>query len=328
MKQQKAFKPLCEHILQLLRKHLFRQTLSAAIGLILMGLELGFFLYFFLFSGKTLIPAFCLSCFFLTLFVFIVIRLHFLSKKSEVFERLTEQFLSSVEESLLPKKTNVGQRLCYRASGATELAIFLQNLEYSLLSDLFSFLPPSNFIQKLSCFCFWKDLFLFRENLLQQAIDAHIKLVQSDPTATKVHVSLAAAYVSLSGLYADPRKYPDFDTNCWIPEARYDQAVQDKFCLTAKRAIEEFKILNEYAPESAWVYSQLAYSYHDLQMPLEEIQAYEMVLQLQPNDTDTMAKLGERYFRQGLNVKGLQIYDQLRALDIKKAENIIKYYGY
>lgn len=326
MKQQKAFKPLCEHALQLLKKHLSWQTHCALLGIILMGIELGIFLYFFLFSGKTLIPAFCLSCFFLTLFVFIVIRLHFLSKKSEVFENLTEQFLSSVEETMLPKKTNVGQRLCYRASGATELALFLQNLEYTLLSDLFS-LPQSQVMQKLSCFCFWKDLFLFRENLLQQAIDAHIKLVQADPTATKVHVALAAAYVSLSGLYADPRKYPDFDTNCWIPEARYDQSVQEKFFLTAKRAIEEFKILNEYAPESAWVYSQLAYSYHDLQMPLEEIQAYEMVLQLQPNDTDTMAKLGERYFRQGLNVKGLQIYAQLRGLDIKKAENIIKYYG-
>lgn len=326
MKQQKAFKPLCERALRLLKRHLSRQTTCALIGIILMGLELGVFLYFFLFSGKTLIPAFCLSCFFLTLFVFIVIRLHFLSKKSEVFENLTEQFLSSVEEAMLPKKTNVGQRLCFRASGATELALFLQNVEYTLLADLFS-LPQSHPIQKLSCFCFWKDLFLFRENLLQQAIDAHIKLVQADPTATKVHVSLAAAYVSLSGLYADPRKYPDFDPNYWIPEGRYDQSIQDKFFLTAKRAIEEFKILNEYAPESAWVYSQLAYSYHDLQMPLEEIQAYEMVLKLQPNDTDTMAKLGERYFRQGLNVKGLQIYAQLRALDIKKAENIIKYYG-
>lgn len=326
--QQDAFNALCKQTLQLLKKHLFRQSLGAMLAVSLMGVELAFFLYFFLFSWKTLVPAFCLACFFLTLFIFIVLRLHTLSKKSEFFEELTKHFLDAVD-TLLRKKKEISkeQRLCYRAAKATSLAIYLQGFEYELLSEMFPFLSRSPFIQRLSCFFFWKDLFLFRENLLQGAVIANVKLVRTDPSSTQVHKSLASAYVALSGLYADPRKYPDFDATRWIPEGRYDQSIQEKFRLTAQRAIEEFKILNEYNPKSAWVYIQLACSYHDLQMPLEEIHAYEMALRLKPNDTGIMAQLGERYFRQGLNTKGLQIYTQLRSLDVPKAEHIIKYYG-
>lgn len=325
--QQASFKALYKQTLQLLKKYLFRQSLGAIIGVSLMAVELMIFLYFFLFSWETLIPAFCLACFFLTLFSFIVFRLHTLSKKSEFLEELTKWFLCSVDTLLQAEESKKEDRLHKQALAATQLAYYLRNVEYRLLSELFSFLSNSLFIQRLSCFFFWKDVFLFRENLLQTAVVSHIKLVRINPLSTDTHTALADAYVALSGLYADPRKYPDFNASCWIPEGRYDQSIQEKFRLTAQRAVEEFKILNEYNPKRAWVYMQLACSYHDLQMPLEEIQAFEMALQLKPNDTDIMMQLGERYFRQGLNTKGLRIYTQLKALNIQKAESIIKYYG-
>ena len=133
--------------------------------------------------------------------------------------------------------------------------------------------------------------------------------------------------MTLSSLYADPRKYQDYEEERYIPEGRCSEEMEAKFRATAERAIEEFKILNDYAPEDPWVHVQLAYSYHDLQMPEEEIKEYETVLQLRPNDKDTLFKLGMLYFQQGANAKGLRIYEMLKRTNYKKAESLIKFYG-
>ncbi|AHK63787.1 hypothetical protein BOKEGFJH_00914 [Chlamydia avium] len=317
---------LCKNTHHKLRNYLIRHSLLIFSCLVLMAIELGVFLYFFLFSGKTLIPAFCLACFFLTLFICLVIRLYLLSGKPDFFETLANEYLDKAQ-GLFKGQPNIVEEQTYRASSATKLAIDLQNQEYTLVSHVFTFLPQHDFLRKFSCFCFWKDYFLFRECLLQKAVEAYIKVVQSIPIDLGAHVSLADAYVALSGLYADPRKYPEFDSNYWVPPGRYGDDVQEKFFATAKRAIEEFKILNEYAPGNAWVHAQLAYSYHDLQMPLEEIQEYEMILKVKPTDVEIMTKLGILYFQQGMNAKGLRIYEELKKRDYKKSRKLIKFYG-
>lgn len=317
---------LCKKTHQKLCRYLIRHTGLIAGCLLLMVIELGLFLYFFLFSGKTLVPAFCLACFFLTLFACLVVRLYILSGKSDFFEELVQEYLHEVR-NVFPGKQNVVEEQTHLASSATKLAIDLQNQEYILLVKILPFLPQHDFLRRFSCFCFWKDYFLFRECLLQKAIESYIKVVQSIPVDLGAHVSLADAYVALSGLYADPRKYPEFDSNYWIPPGRYSEEIQEKFFATAKRAIEEFKILNEYAPGNAWVHAQLAYSYHDLQMPIEEIHEYEMILKVKPADIETMTKLGILYFQQGMNAKGLRIYEELKKKDYKKSRKLIKFYG-
>jgi tetratricopeptide (TPR) repeat protein len=125
----------------------------------------------------------------------------------------------------------------------------------------------------------------------------------------------------------DPRKFHDFDEERYVPEERHSPEMEAKFRVTAERAIEEFKILNDYAPDDPWVHVQLAYSYHDLQMPQEEIREYEIVLALRPNDKETLFKLGMLYFQQGMNAKGLRIYEALKETHYKKAESLIKFYG-
>jgi tetratricopeptide (TPR) repeat protein len=100
-----------------------------------------------------------------------------------------------------------------------------------------------------------------------------------------------------------------------------------KFCSAAKRAIEEFKIINNYAPNAPWVHEQMAYSYRDLKMPIEEIQAYEMILLLNPTEVEILFKLGVLYFQLGRNADGLRIYEQLRKLHASKGENLITHYG-
>ena len=270
-------------------------------------------------------PAFCLACFILTIFFCLVIRLYILSRKTEVFDRLLAAFIHQAQAIF--KKKSVVEEQPEIAAAVTQLSLVMQHQEYFVFCNLLKIIPPYDSIKKFSCFCFWKDYFMFRELLLQKAVDLYLLVVQAIPTDLGAHVSLADAYVSLSGLYADPRKYPEFDTKYWVPPGRYGEDIQEKFFVTARRATEEFKILNEYAPGNVWVHSQLAYSYHDLQMPMEEIREYEIVLKLKPNEANTMMKLGILYFQQGMNAKGLQVYEQLRKVDLKKSKKLIKFYG-
>ena len=322
---QSILEALCKKTHQNLLRYLLKQTLLVALGTALMVAELGIFLYFFLFSGKTLLPAFCLACFILTIFFCLVIRLYILSRKTEVFDRLLAAFIHQAQAIF--KKKSVVEEQPEIAAAVTQLSLVMQHQEYFVFCNLLKIIPPYDSIKKFSCFCFWKDYFMFRELLLQKAVDLSLLVVQAIPTDLGAHVSLADAYVSLSGLYADPRKYPEFDTKYWVPPGRYGEDIQEKFFVTARRATEEFKILNEYAPGNVWVHSQLAYSYHDLQMPMEEIREYEIVLKLKPNEANTMMKLGILYFQQGMNAKGLQVYEQLRKVDLKKSKKLIKFYG-
>lgn len=166
-----------------------------------------------------------------------------------------------------------------------------------------------------------------RELLLQTCVKEYIKLVKCEPTTLETHAALANAYVMLSGLYIDPRKMEGYDEERWIPPDKYSEQFEAKFRTTAQKAIEEFKILCEYAPDDPWIHSQLAYSYHDLKMPLEEIQEYEMIQRLCPDDLDNLFTLGTLYFQQGMNAQGLRIYEELRRSHYKHSENLIKHYG-
>jgi tetratricopeptide (TPR) repeat protein len=213
------------------------------------------------------------------------------------------------------------------AKAAHKFAIHLHEKEYFYYTPplFLKSLEPTT--EKFSCFCHWKDLYLFKELLLLRAVEEHIKVVKCEPTNLEVHAALANAYVMLSSLYADPRKYDGFDEERWIPQERYSENMKEKFRITAERAIEEFKILNDYAPDDPWVHIQLAYSYHDLLMPEQEIKEYEIVLKLRPDDKETLFKLGMLYFQQGKNAQGLRIYEMLKQTNYKKAENLIKFYG-
>lgn len=213
------------------------------------------------------------------------------------------------------------------ANAAQKFAAALHEKEYAFYSPpaFLKSLAPS--LEKFSCFCHWKDVHIMKELLLTTAVEEHLKVVKCEPTNLEVHAALANSYVMLSSLYADPTKYATHDEDKWISPERYTKEMESRFRQTAERAIEEFKILNDYAPDDPWVHVQLAYSYHDLQMPAEEIREYETVLNLRPNDKDTLFKLGMLYFQQGMNARGLKIYEMLKKTHYKKAESLIKFYG-
>jgi len=176
---------------------------------------------------------------------------------------------------------------------------------------------------------FWKDVYYMKEMFLLLSIDEHIHLVKSEPTNLEFHAALANSYVMLATHYSTTKSgaqkeelYMQFS----LSKKMLDE-LRRKFCIASKRAIEEFKILKSYAPDDPWVLAQLAFSYHDLQMPEQEISEYERMSQLNPYDKDILFRLGVLYFQQGENARGLKIFERLKSSNFKKAEELIEHYG-
>lgn len=296
------------------------------IFLVIAGIEIGLFVSFFALLGQSAVLAFSLAIFFMTLFSYFVLKLYLQAKKPDQMMEVCEAYLEQCRE-IIRYQEGIPEHHIALGHAAHKFAAALHEKEYGYYvpPPFLSSLAPT--LEKFSCFCHWRDLHRMKELLLTTAVEEHLKVVKCEPTNLEVHAALANAYVMLSSLFADPRKYHDCDDERYIPVERYSEQMQAKFRWTAERAIEEFKILNDYAPEDPWVHVQLAYSYHDLQMPAEEIREYEIVLRLRPNDRDTLFKLGMLYFQQGMNAKGLRIYELLKRTNYKKAESLIKFYG-
>lgn len=291
------------------------------------GISELFFLFMFLaLLSKSSALAICLAFVFLTSFSYFVLRLYFQAQKPEQFLELKDHYTQSCKQ-LLNYQGVIPEHHMALSSAFCKFAAAIHEREYQYYK------PPdwldafASTMEKFSCWWHWKDLHKMKELLLQASIGEHIKLVKCEPTNLEVHATLANAYVMLSSLYADPRKSEGYDEERWTHPECFSEEMQEKFKLTAERAIEEFKILSDYAPNDPWVHMQLAYSYHDLQMPEEEIREYEIILKLRPQDKETLYKLGMLYFQQGLNAKGLRVYEDLKHSHYKRAESLIRFYG-
>lgn len=292
----------------------------------LISVELIYFFVHLTFLLQTFVLAIHLAFIFATLFSYFTLRLYFQTQKREQLNRLCTHFLYSCRKELKDLEGE-SEYYCQLAQGCYQLAAQLHGVEYGIYKPPFWLKSIDSLMEKFSCWCHWQDVHILKEMLLQASVKEYIQLVRLEPTDLDAHAGLANAYVMLSGLYVDPQSMAGLDDDRWIPPNKYNEAFQIKFRTTAERAIEEFKILSDYAPNDPWVHVQLAYSYHDLQMPEEEIREYETILQLCPEDKETLYKLGKLYFTQGHNAKGLQVYETLKLSNYKKAEDLIHFYG-
>jgi hypothetical protein len=282
--------------------------------------------FFFTFFYQAFILAFALAFIFLTFFSYFILRLYFQAKKPEQFFDLCDRYIKYYRETLNFQEDIPDHHLAL-ANACSKFATSLHGKEYSI------YLPPlllnlfSGLLKKLSHWWHWEDLYKMRELLLNASVEEYIKLVKCEPTSFEAHAALANAYVLLSNLYRESYKQNSDDEGSWDSSIELNRELHTKFRATSERAVEEFKILSDYAPDDPWVHAQLAYSYHDLEIPEEELKEYEILLKLRPEDKDVLFKLGMLYFQQGLNAKGLQIYEELKSANYKKAENLIKFYG-
>lgn len=290
------------------------------------AIEIVLLAVFFTFLAHSLLLALCLAAIFFTFFSYFTLRAYFQTKKPEQFKEIKDRYLAGCK-ACMGYQEGGEEYYAALANACCRLANRLHGREYDHypLPAWLAFLNPLT--EKLSCWWHWEDVHLFKEQLLQEAVNEHLKLVKCQPTSLEAHAALANAYVMLSGLYIDPRKMEGYEDDRWLPTGKYNEKFEQKFRAIAERAIEEFRILSEYAPDDPWVHSQLAYSYHDLQMPLEEIREYETIQRLVPSDKDNLYKLGLLYFQQGLNAKGLKVYEELKKVQYKRAESLIKHYG-
>lgn len=317
---------VCEQALKrfdrVMRRHRAFHLVFSALCLT----EVALFALFFTLLARSLVLALSLSALFFTFFAYFTLRVYFQSKKTEQLRTISEEYLSHCKV-LQSYQEAVPESEIALANACCKLANRLHAREYDY------YRPPAflNFIaqgmESLSCWLHWEDVHYLKEMLLASSVEAQLRHVKAQPTSLEAHAALANAYVMLSGLYVDPRKLNGYEEENALPSHKYDEKFESKFKAAAERAIEEFKILSQYAPNDPWIHTQLAYSYHDLQMPREEIEQYETIQKLRPDDKDNLFKLGLLYFQQGMNAKGLKIYEELKKAHYKKADNLIQQYG-
>ncbi|MFI5344386.1 MAG: tetratricopeptide repeat protein [Chlamydiales bacterium] len=294
--------------------------------IVLIFVELIYFFVHLTFLLQTFVLAIHLALIFATIFSYFTLRLYFQTYKREKLMKLCNEFVDACR-SELNELEGEPEYYCLTGQACCQLASELHSKEYGIYRAPFWLKSVESLLEKFSCWCHWMDVHMMKEMCLQACVEEHILFVRIAPTDLEAHAGLANAYVMLSGLYVDPRSIEGLDDDRWIPPQKYNEEFRSKFRLIAERAIEEFKILSDYAPNDPWVHIQLAYSYHDLQMPQKEIKEYETVLQLCPEDKETLYKLGKLYFEQGHNAKGLQVYETLTKSNYKKAEDLIHFYG-
>jgi hypothetical protein len=284
-------------------------------------LEVTIFSAFLPVSTGTTYLALALGAFFLTVFSYLVLLFYFQAKKPEQMNLILGQFISSCRSSLGPASAGVIHHLSL-AETLLKLSHYLQDYEYKIIRFPNLFLPLTKLISSISGHCYRYDVFQFKQMLLYTAIDEHLEQIRATPTDLEVHTSLASAYVALSKIYKEPKEYSR--TSLYI---KHRALFDEKFKIAASLAIEEFQILNQYAPNDPWIHEQLASGYRDLNLYKEEIKEVETLLKLRSQDKEILFRLGSLYFQQGLNAKGLEIYEELKKANYKKAEDLISSYG-
>ncbi|MDE3055815.1 MAG: hypothetical protein KGI80_03890 [Verrucomicrobiota bacterium] len=275
-------------------KALLRPTLLFHVGaLLLLSIETSLFF----FSAKKMVAtAFLLGGIFATLFTYLVLLFYLQTRRRAELAQLKEEFLHSCREQL---------------SCDAHLVIAEALSRFSLyLDDFSSRLYEFPLLHPLLHFLHRDDLFCLNEQLLHAAVEEHLAQVRLTPLDLEVHASCSRSYILLSKLYR-----------------RAARAYSDEAENAEKLALQELHILQAYAPDDPWVYEQLERGYARLGMHKEQLVALESLARLRPQESQILFRLGGLYFYSGSNAKGLQIYEQLKLLHLKKAEELIQRYG-
>lgn len=269
--------------------------------------------------------ALSLGSLFLTSFTYLVLLFYYQARKPEQMSALLDRFVSSCRTSLgVPQ--GVALHHLSVAETLIKLSNYLSDYEWRFVKSPDFFNRFSRPVSRFSAYCYWHDVFRFKQLLLHAAIEEHLNQIRATPTDLEVHASLANSYVFLSEIYKEPKGKDEAHPRL-KNYRKHAEEFDEKFKTAASLAIEEFQILNQYAPNDPWVHEQLAAGYRELDLPAEEIQEVEILLKLRPQDREILFRLGKLYFAQGMNAKGLQIFEELKKANFKKAEDLILSYG-
>ena len=279
-------------------------------------------IYLSLYFSKSSVIAIAFGGIVLSIFAYFVVLFYFQTKKPEQIDDLRKRFVVSCRHAIAVPE-GIAEHHLSVANALLKLSYYLYGIEYGYFPFVKKGGATKLFLEKLSCYMHQEDVFKMQEQLLFYAIDEHICQMKNTPTDLEVHVSLANNYVSLAKLYIEAQKKAVSSRFIKNNFERFKR----KFEVASKRAIEEFIILKEFAPNDPWIHAQLAQCYHSLEMYEEEANEHEVMIDLSPNDNEIKFRLGKIYFTLGRNAEGLGIYEDLRKAGYKKAEEILSWYG-
>lgn len=269
--------------------------------------------------------AFLLAAIFLTGFSYFVLLFYFQVKKPQQFLEIHRIFVHACHK-------NLGAHQELRTYHFSIVEALYKSVDALDRMECDYYLLPINWqtmqilLRKFSIFCHWKDVLSMKELILKQAINEHIALIKEEPVDLQVHASLAENYIRLAGLYQKPGAEEDPHLFPWISPEYSSKEMQEKWRLAYARAIQEFSIMDAFAPLDPWVHAQLALIYHELGESKKESEQYEIILRIVPGDKPVLFKLGVLYFTEGLTAHGLRIYEQLKASGDPDAEKILEFY--
>lgn len=275
------------------------------------------FTLFFPFLADSFLLAVAIACFFFACVMYFVLRLYFQDQKPRQFITLKDECLKACKQTI--PSQNLQEYHLSVARAAEQASLSLNNKELSLYKPVrgFGFLQTP--FERFSRIFHWRDVHMMRELFLLASINEYTEVIKNHPTSFDSHAVMACAYINLANHYRAPLSQKH--------STSVMQEMKQKFRQSAKRAVEELTILKEYAPNDPWVHTQLAVNFRELKMPEKEIEQYETCVRLCPSDADMLFTLGTLYFKQGLNAKGLKVYEQLKAINFEKAEALIDHYG-
>lgn len=270
------------------------------------------FLLFFSYLSKSIACAFSLAVFFLTVFSYFVLTSFFQTKKPEQILAIRERFLAGCRfcDSLqVARATLQGIALLEEE----ERSLYTKEAFFSALTPIFS---------KSKIRLHWKNFLAMKETLFILSFEQTILYVKQHPLDLEAHTLLAEIYFSWSLLYLPPK-----ETLAWTPAEYQSEAMQERFFACSSRAIEEFNILKEYGTSNRWLLTQLA-KIHELRGEInEQTLQYEELKSLFPEDPRVLAELGQLYFAQGEQSKGLKIYELLKDSCPEEAEEVLSKYS-
>lgn len=273
---------------------------------------------------QTTLMAFCLAIVFLTLFTYLVLLFYLQGRRPERLMQLREEYIQQTQ-TCIPFDLGTLEYHCCITQAIVHLISLLKipSIENRFIraSETFSYLS-----EKFRIWNRWKSLLKLKEMLLLTSIQEHIRLIKSQPADLEAHASLASNYVALATLYQDPKKLALNENLCWTPPEYESEEMHKKFAMALERALEEYQIIDEYAPNDPWVHAQKASLYQELGQADKEQKEYEKILEMDPQNGEILLRLGRLYFCKGENAKGLKIYNHLRMIDAEKAQEVISHY--
>ena len=317
-KTSNFFDDLSNNTIHLARKSMRLSFTMHLFFAILFTICISSFIYLLLSFPKSIFLAISLCIGIFTGFAYLFFLFYLQTKKPESFINIKEEFEKKYEASL-PNDLSIDDYHHSIASALLMLCHKLHQMEYGviLLPRFFSSLHLLG--KKLSFVLCWKEVLTVREVLILASIQHHIALIKLRPTDLEAHASLAHCYISLSKLYQHFREKT-------YSEHPLQNELKQKMHDAIHMAIEEFTIIDHYAPDDPWVHAQLASCFHAIDDFEKEVHEYETILKLCPSDREIMLRLGILYFRQGNTASGLKIYESLQQKNDRKAQDLISFY--